>query len=82
MVLCDKYVVSHVFSAGCIPLKKVKFSTRLEHEYIQNFKLLQNSYKKVGIDKVRYSTNVSATTTTPAVVYVKLTVRGCDGDRV
>ena len=37
---------------GCIVLKRVKFATRLEHEYIQNFKSLQNSFKKVGVDKV------------------------------
>lgn len=36
---------------GCISLKKVKFSTRLEHEYISNFKALQNSFKKVGVEK-------------------------------
>lgn len=36
---------------GCILLKKVKFATRLEHEYISNFKTLQNSFKKVGVDK-------------------------------
>lgn len=36
---------------GCIILKKVKFTTRLEHEYIQNFKTLQNAFKKVGVDK-------------------------------
>lgn len=34
-----------------IPLKKVKFKTNLEHEYIQNFKLLQASFKKVNADK-------------------------------
>ena len=39
-------------SSGSISLKKVKFATRLEHEYIQNFKTLQNSFKKVGVDKV------------------------------
>jgi RP/EB family microtubule-associated protein len=36
---------------GCIVLKRVKFSTRLEHEYISNFKALQNTFKKVGVDK-------------------------------
>ncbi|KAH7974474.1 hypothetical protein HPB49_015782 [Dermacentor silvarum] len=36
---------------GCVSLKKVKFKTNLEHEYIQNFKLLQASFKKVGVDK-------------------------------
>ena len=38
--------------SGCIPLKRVKFNTRLEHEYIQNFKLLQASFTKLGVDKV------------------------------
>jgi len=32
-------------------LKKVKFRTQLEHEYIQNFKLVQGAFKKVGCDK-------------------------------
>lgn len=39
--------------SGCIPIKKVKFNTKLEHEYIQNYKLLQNSFKKASVDKVR-----------------------------
>ncbi len=33
-------------------MKKIKFATRLEHEYIANFKVLQNAFKKVGVDKV------------------------------
>lgn len=37
---------------GCLPLKKVKFGAKLEHEYIHNFKLLQAGFKKMGIDKV------------------------------
>lgn len=36
---------------GCVQLKKVKFKTNLEHEYIQNFKILQAAFKKVGVDK-------------------------------
>lgn len=36
---------------GSISLKKVKFKTVLEHEYIQNFKLLQAAFKRVGADK-------------------------------
>lgn len=36
---------------GSIQLKKVKFKTNLEHEYIQNFKILQAAFKKVGVDK-------------------------------
>ncbi|XP_071443329.1 microtubule-associated protein RP/EB family member 1 isoform X2 [Hetaerina americana] len=37
---------------GSINLKKVKFKTNLEHEYIQNFKILQASFKKMGVDKI------------------------------
>lgn len=36
---------------GSIQLKKVKLRTNLEHEYIQNFKILQAAFKKVGCDK-------------------------------
>ena len=39
--------------AGSVMVKKVKFKTNLEHEYIQNFKLLQGSFKKMHVDKVR-----------------------------
>lgn len=38
--------------ADCVQLKKVKFRTKLEHEYIQNFKVLQAAFKKMGVDKV------------------------------
>ncbi|CAL8367187.1 unnamed protein product [Lota lota] len=41
-----------VLFAGCLPLKKVKFNAKLEHEYLQNFKILQNSFKKAGVDKI------------------------------
>merc|ERR1719244_1112659 len=37
---------------GCIPLKKIKFKTQLEHEYIQNFKVLQAAFKKMNVDKI------------------------------
>merc|ERR1719315_635382 len=37
---------------GSIALKKVKFSTLLEHEYIQNFKILQVAFKKLNVDKI------------------------------
>ncbi|XP_018328464.1 microtubule-associated protein RP/EB family member 1 isoform X3 [Agrilus planipennis] len=37
---------------GSVQLKKVKFRTNLEHEYIQNFKVLQASFKKMGVDKI------------------------------
>lgn len=38
---------------GSVPLKRVKFKTNLEHEYIHNFKLLQAGFKKMNVDKVR-----------------------------
>lgn len=37
---------------GCVHLRKVKFQAKLEHEYIQNFKVLQAAFKKMGVDKV------------------------------
>lgn len=37
---------------GSVPVKKVKFGAKLEHEYIHNFKLLQIAFKKMNIDKV------------------------------
>ena len=56
------YIHTHVGAAYCqfldmlfpgvMSLKKVKFNTKLEHEYINNWKILQSSLKKVGIDKV------------------------------
>lgn len=33
-------------------MKRVKFRTNLEHEYIQNFKILQAAFKKMSVDKV------------------------------
>lgn len=33
-------------------MKRVKFRTNLEHEYIQNFKILQGAFKKMAVDKV------------------------------
>jgi RP/EB family microtubule-associated protein len=40
--------------ADCVNLKKVKFRTNLEHEYIQNFKVLQAAFKKMNVDKVNF----------------------------
>ncbi|XP_072537028.1 microtubule-associated protein RP/EB family member 1a isoform X1 [Salminus brasiliensis] len=37
---------------SCLPLKKVKFQAKLEHEFIYNFKILQASFKKLGVNKV------------------------------
>ncbi|KAM9343525.1 microtubule-associated protein RP/EB family member 1-like [Pholidichthys leucotaenia] len=35
-----------------VPLKKVKFGAKLEHEYIHNFKLLQVAFKRMEVDKI------------------------------
>uniref|UniRef100_A0A5F4VSX2 Microtubule-associated protein RP/EB family member 1 n=2 Tax=Callithrix jacchus TaxID=9483 RepID=A0A5F4VSX2_CALJA len=37
---------------GSIALKKVKFQAKLEQEYIQNFKILQVGFKRMGVDKI------------------------------
>ena len=34
-------------------MKRVKFNVKQEVEYIANFKILQNSFKGQGVDKVR-----------------------------
>jgi len=36
---------------GTVPLKRVKFNTKLEHEYLNNFKLLQAAFKKMNVDQ-------------------------------
>jgi microtubule-associated protein, RP/EB family len=33
-------------------MKKVKFDTKLEHEYINNYKCLQEGFKKVNVEKI------------------------------
>merc|ERR1712141_222018 len=37
---------------GSLMMKKIKFNAKHEHEYIHIFKALQNSFKKMGVDKV------------------------------
>ncbi|XP_050681469.1 microtubule-associated protein RP/EB family member 1 isoform X2 [Leptidea sinapis] len=37
---------------GSVPMKRIKFKTNLEHEYIQNFKILQAGFKKMTVDKI------------------------------
>uniref|UniRef100_UPI00358E21CB microtubule-associated protein RP/EB family member 3-like isoform X1 n=2 Tax=Myxine glutinosa TaxID=7769 RepID=UPI00358E21CB len=37
---------------GCLNLKKVKFLAKLEHEYINNFKVLQSAFKSKKVDKI------------------------------
>ena len=42
---------------NCLSLKRVKLNAKLEHEYISNWKILQNAFKKVGVDKVSHIFN-------------------------
>jgi len=42
----------HMLFGSKMPIKRVKWSSKLEHEYIHNFKLLQETFKKTGCDKV------------------------------
>ena len=35
-----------------LTLFQVKFNTKLEHEYISNFKVLQAAFKKMNVDKI------------------------------
>merc|ERR1719264_751587 len=37
---------------GSVMMRKVKLKTNLEHEYIQNFKILQAAFKKMHVDKI------------------------------
>ncbi|KAG1932634.1 microtubule-associated protein RP/EB family member 3b [Pimephales promelas] len=37
---------------GSILLRKVKFQAKLEHEYINNFKVLQAAFKRMSVDKI------------------------------
>ena len=39
---------------GSVPLRKVKFQSNLEHEYIQNFQLVKVAFSWLGVKKVRY----------------------------
>ncbi|KDE04952.1 hypothetical protein MVLG_04603 [Microbotryum lychnidis-dioicae p1A1 Lamole] len=42
-------VIDSIF--GDVPMKKVKMSSRGEHEHVLNYKVLQNSFKSHNIDK-------------------------------
>jgi len=37
----------------CVNLTKVKFASNQEHEFINNWKILQKAFKAAGVDKVR-----------------------------
>ena len=39
---------------GSVPLRKVKFQSNLEHEYIQNFQLVKVAFSWLGVKKVRF----------------------------
>ncbi len=39
-------------SVNAVPLKNVKFGAKSEHEYTENWKKLQNGFKKLEVDKV------------------------------
>jgi len=50
---CPLSVYGHAIPWGSIALKKVKFQAKLEHEYIQNFKILRaDLFKRMGVDKI------------------------------
>lgn len=36
---------------GSIALKKVKFDAKHDYEFVENFKLLQTTFSKLGVDK-------------------------------
>ena len=46
-----KVIVIHIFSFNVLS-SQVKFNTKQEHEYINNFKVLQASFKKMSVDKI------------------------------
>lgn len=50
---CVELLELIVHSTGVISLKKVKFNSRLETDWLNNWKLFATSFKLVGIDKVR-----------------------------
>ena len=52
------FVIQLQFS-GCIHLKKVKFESNLEHEYIQNFQLVKIAFSALGVHKVHMDFKIS-----------------------
>ena len=45
-------IIIIIFNLGCIQLKKVKFESKLEHEYIQNFQLVKIAFSALSVHKV------------------------------
>lgn len=41
-----------VLFPGSVPMKRVKCNAKLEHEFISNLKILQQSFQKSGVDKI------------------------------
>lgn len=39
---------------GNLPMSRVKFNAKVEYEYLDNFKVLQQCFKRNGIDKVSW----------------------------
>ena len=46
---------------GCVAVRKVKFLTNLEHEYIQNFQLVKVAFSHLGVKKVGGSLQMNIT---------------------
>jgi hypothetical protein len=51
MIVFHAYISNRTL-IGTISLRKAKLDAKLEHEFINNFKLLQGTMKKVNIEKV------------------------------
>ena len=43
--------LAHMMFPGSVNVKKVKFNARMEHEYLQNYKILQTAFNRNNISK-------------------------------